>query len=68
MLIYHQRNDIFHCAFRLLSILSLTDKNNIELARLKIIDFYIVFPHLVGNIAYSSNNRCDKNKETSTTL
>jgi hypothetical protein len=52
MLVYHPRNDVFHCTFRLLSILSLIDKSDIEIPRLKIIDFYIVFPHLVKDISF----------------
>jgi hypothetical protein len=52
MLIYHQRNDVYHCTFRILSIFSMTDKNDIEFARLKIIDFYIVFPHLISTISF----------------
>jgi hypothetical protein len=52
MLIYHQRNDVFHCAFRLLSILSIIEQNDIEFSRLKMIDFYIVFPHLISSISF----------------
>ncbi len=50
MLIYHQRNDVFHCTFRILSILKLLTNKKIEIDRLKIIDFYFVFPHLISNI------------------
>ena len=49
MLIYHQRNDVFHCMFRLLSILHLLDEKKIEIDRLKIIDFFFVFPHLIAD-------------------
>jgi len=52
MLIYHQRNDVFHCTFRILSILSIIEGNDIEFSRLKIIDFYIVFPHLINTISF----------------
>ncbi|NOR69727.1 MAG: hypothetical protein GQ532_08565 [Methylomarinum sp.] len=52
MLIYHPRNDVFHCSFRMLSILSIIEKNDIEFSRLKIIDFYIVFPHLINTISF----------------
>lgn len=52
MLIYHQRNDVFHCTFRLLSILSIIGQNDIEFSRLKMIDFYIVFPHLISSISF----------------
>lgn len=50
MLIYHQRNDVFHCMFRILSILKLLEGRKVEIDRLKIMDFYLVFPHLISNI------------------
>lgn len=50
MLIYHQRNDVFHCSFRILSVLSILNEHAIEYEKLKIIDFYLVFPHLINEI------------------
>ncbi len=50
MLIYHQRNDVFHCMFRILSIIHLLDGKKIEVDRLKIIDFFFVFPHLISEV------------------
>lgn len=50
MIIYHHRNDIYHCVFRLLSIFIFLEKK-IEIERIKIIDFYFTFPHLLANAA-----------------
>lgn len=63
MLIYHQRNDIYHCTFRLLSILNIIGANDIEFARLKIIDFYIVFPHLISSIGFPKAKGISKIKK-----
>jgi hypothetical protein len=68
MLIYHPKNDIFHCTFRLLSVLSLIDKNDIELPRLKIIDFYIVFPHLIKDISFPKMEGSGKIKKQAQTF
>ena len=50
MLIYHQRNDVFHCMFRIPSIIQLLETKKIEIDRLKIMDFYFIFPHLISNV------------------
>ena len=44
-MIYHPRKDIYHCCFRLLSILSLTENESIDIDKLRIIDFFLVFPN-----------------------
>lgn len=49
MIVYHHRNDVFHCIFRFLSIFSILDRDKIEFERLKIIDFYFAFPHLLAS-------------------
>lgn len=67
MLIYHQRNDVFHCVFRFLSILKLSENKKIELDRLKIIDFYFVFPYLLANATLprvAGSSRVKKNAQT----
>lgn len=43
-MIYHPRKDIYHCCFRLLSILSLINNNDFNIQKLRIIDFFLVFP------------------------
>jgi len=49
MIIYHPRNDVFHCMFRMLSIINILNGKRIEVDRLKIIDFYFSFPHLLAD-------------------
>ncbi|PPK74964.1 hypothetical protein B0F87_107207 [Methylobacter tundripaludum] len=68
MLIYHQRNDVYHCTFRLLSIFNMINTNDIEFARLKIIDFYIVFPHLISTISLPRAKGISKIKKEVQTL
>lgn len=51
-MIYHPRNDIYHCCFRIVSILSLSNLSSIELDKLKIIDFYLVFPIFLTDRKY----------------
>lgn len=52
MLIYHPHHDIYHCIHRIISILSIIENNHLEFSKLRIIDFYFVFPHLVSEIAF----------------
>lgn len=50
MLIYHPAYDVNHCVYRIISLLekSAHEEFDIELARL--LDFYILFPHLLKSI------------------
>jgi hypothetical protein len=48
MLIYHPAFDAFHCIFRLLLIIEVN--NEIETAKLRIIDFFVLFPAEVRNV------------------
>lgn len=47
MIFYHPKDDSIHCIFRFLYILSVIEESSIELDRLKIIDFYLLFPTLL---------------------
>lgn len=54
MLIYHPAYDAYHCAFRLLI---LTEKlRRVDLARLRIIDFYFAFPAEIRKIRLPRTN------------
>ena len=44
MLIYHPAFDAYHAAFRFLLLLQATSKNEMKFARLRILDFYLLFP------------------------
>ena len=48
MLIYHPAFDAYHCAFRAVVITNTLAE--LELARLRIVDFYLCFPAEVANI------------------
>lgn len=54
MLVYNPAYDIYHCIYRMLFILKKLKINEpIEIDRLKIIDFYLVFPYLISEIKFS---------------
>ncbi|GAA6137118.1 hypothetical protein NBRC116583_08650 [Arenicella sp. 4NH20-0111] len=50
MLIYHPFQDINHCAFRALLILEQSVHEEIDLDLYRLLDFYILFPHLLKEI------------------
>ncbi|KAA2241515.1 hypothetical protein F0L74_16600 [Chitinophaga agrisoli] len=51
MIVYHPAFDLYHCVYRLLQILTHFDKNEfVELDRLRIWDFYLLFPNQVQKI------------------
>lgn len=52
LLTYHPYNDIYHCTYRLISIIGTLEKLPIEFCKLQIIDFYLVFPNLAKDIKY----------------
>lgn len=52
MLIYHQKDDTYHCIYRLMSILTVLGKDGIEIPKLKIIDFYVLFPNLISEVQF----------------
>jgi hypothetical protein len=49
MLTYHPAFDLSHCIFRILKILKYTKWSEIEVDRLKIWDFYFLFPSEISN-------------------
>ena len=50
MLIYHAKSDTYHCIYRILSILSILKLDSVEILKLRIIDFYVLFPNLISDI------------------
>lgn len=50
MLIYHPIHDVNHCVFRVLLILENSQHNHIDLDLFRLIDFYLLFPHLINMI------------------
>lgn len=60
-MIYHPRNDIYHCCFRLLSILR-SHNQPISIEKIRIIDFYLVYPNFVKEITLPRKNSNSKLK------
>tara|TARA_R110001606_G_scaffold292091_1_gene440029 strand:+ start:1279 stop:1782 length:504 start_codon:yes stop_codon:yes gene_type:complete len=50
MILYHPLKDANHCIYRMLSIL-VKSPSEISLERLRVIDFYHIFPHLLASIS-----------------
>ena len=51
MLIYHPAQDANHCVFRTLTLLEHTVHEEIALELYRLLDFYILFPHLLKHIS-----------------
>jgi len=50
MLIYHPAYDVNHCLYRFLLVLENSTQQEFEWDVLKLIDFYLVFPHMLKSI------------------
>lgn len=48
MLVYHPAYDAYHCLFRMMAIIEGAGK--VEIDKLKIMDFYILFPALLSEV------------------
>ncbi|QOV79865.1 hypothetical protein INS04_04770 [Enterobacter asburiae] len=48
MLVYHPAYDAYHCLFRMMAIIERTGE--VEIDKLKILDFYVLFPFLLSNV------------------
>lgn len=56
MIIYNQAFDLYHCIFRILNFLNRFNPNeNIEVDKLRIWDFYFLFPNKVYDIRLKQN-------------
>jgi hypothetical protein len=52
MLTYHPAFDIYHCAFRVLLLSTKMEMAEIEVERMRIWDFYFVFPNELKNVSF----------------
>lgn len=52
MIIYHPRNDLYHCMYRFITIAKLQNLEEFDFVRLRIYDIFFVFPYLVESIAF----------------
>lgn len=48
MLIYHPALDAYHCLFRMMALIE--NVNEIEVDKVRILDFYLTFPFLISEI------------------
>lgn len=60
MIIYNPAYDINHCAFRLISLLLDVKDNQLEWDKLKILDFYYLFPHFMHDKQLPRNKVASK--------
>ncbi len=60
MLVYHPMFDPHHCALRLLSISIDSGLANMEWDRLRILDFFVTFPHLLKTVRLPTEFRSVK--------
>lgn len=49
MLLYHPLTDVNHCMYRLLNLI-LHIEGDIQFEKLRVVDFYYIFPHLLNEI------------------
>lgn len=52
MLLYHPKNDTYHCIYRMLSIFTVLELSEMQLLKLRIIDFYVLFPGLLVDVQF----------------
>jgi hypothetical protein len=57
MLTYHPSYDVNHCAYRLLLLLENIPSKKINWNKLKIIDFYVLFPSLLKQLSLPNEYR-----------
>jgi len=52
MLVYHQAFDLYHCIFRMFQLLISLPPKQYEVDRIKIYDFFLLFPHYIKNTRF----------------
>src|SRR5258708_21794206 len=55
MLTYHPAFDLYNAIFRFLRMLDPMRDRSLELERLRILDFYLLFPFLLGDIQFPAS-------------
>lgn len=61
MLVYNQAFDVYHSVYRIINILSYFEGEDVEIDRLRIWDFYFLFPEKVYNIRFKREEKDIKN-------
>lgn len=57
MIVYHPAYDVSHCLYRMLLLLENIPCRDIEVERLQLLDFLLLFPSLLKNISFPSELR-----------
>ena len=58
MIIYHQAFDLYHTAYRIIQLLTYFKRGeSVEIERLRIWDYYLLFPIEMQRIKFSSNEK-----------
>lgn len=52
MIIYHPKTDLYNCIFRLISVAKIGEEKCFNVARLRMYDFFVLFPHFVEEVAF----------------
>jgi len=55
MLIYNPAFDSYHCVFRILRLLSALPEETYDVDRVRILDFYLLFPSTLQNVRFPKN-------------
>ena len=62
MLLYHPAFDTYHSAFRLLLLMWNSDDREMHFARLRILDFYLLFPAELKNMSFPRSLMREKSR------
>ena len=62
MLIYHPAFDLHHCVFRMVRLLSKLPPGRYHVERMRILDFYLLFPGQIPSIRFPQNLREQKKR------
>jgi len=62
MLVYHPALDAHHCMLRVLRLLHKAPGKKLQIDQLRILDFYLLFPHLLTDVSVLRGQVAKKNK------
>lgn len=62
MLIYHPAFDLHHCVFRMVRLLNRLPPGRYHLERIRILDFYLLFPGQIPSMRFPQNLREQKKR------
>ena len=62
MLVYHPAFDLHHCVFRMVRLLNRLPAGRYHIERLRVLDFYLLFPAQIPTIRFPSKLRGQKRR------